>query len=440
MKHIPQFDKGFQPIYVEYKAFMAKADTPFFIAVERENGYNHIHEMKYMPGDFDESYRMIERMVKAMLWIAGGYKVTVSDKAIAEKLKQDYTAGGVREFDADFMAGVYEKPFEVVYSAQKPELKLCSKRVGGNTKGCRIGFDAGGSDRKVAAVIDGECVYSEEVVWHPKLNTDPAYHYNEIKAAMQTAAAKMPRVDAIGVSSAGVYVDNKIMVASLFLKVPKDQFDKHVKNMYTDIAAQIGAPVVVANDGDVSAMAGAMELDDTGVVGMAFGTSQATGYITKDGGINGWLSELAFAPVDFNPAAMRDEWSGDIGCGVKYFSQDGVIKLAEAAGLDLSAGQSPAEKLKIVQTLDDAGDERAHQVFADIGIYLGHTLPFYAMFYDIKHFILYGRVNSGKGGDSILAYAKKVIREEYPECKHIHIFIPDEKSRRVGQAVAAATL
>ena len=39
---------------------------------------------------------------------------------------------------------------------------------------------------------------------------------------------------------------------------------------------------------------------------------------------------------------MEDEWSGDIGCGVKYFSQDGVIKLAPRAGIELT-GASAAE-------------------------------------------------------------------------------------------------
>ena len=57
--------------------------------------------------------------------------------------------------------------------------------------------------------------------------------------ALRTAAGKMPRVDAIGVSSAGVYIDNRIMVASLFIKVPDDAFEKRVKNMYLDAAREI---------------------------------------------------------------------------------------------------------------------------------------------------------------------------------------------------------
>ncbi len=93
----------------------------------------------------------------------------------------------------------------------------------------------------------------------------------------------MPRVDAIGISSAGVYIDNRIMVASLFLKVPDEIFEKRVKNMYLDAAKEIGdgIPVVVANDGDVTALAGAMELNENSVLGIAMGTSEAGGYIDK---------------------------------------------------------------------------------------------------------------------------------------------------------------
>ena len=122
------------------------------------------------------------------------------------------------------------------------------------------------------------------------------------------------------------------MVASLFNKIPREDFDRHVKNMYLDIAAEIGAPVVVANDGDVTALAGSLDSETGELLGIAMGTSEAAGYVDGEKNLNGWLSELAFVPVDCNPGAMEDEWSGDIGCGVKYFSQDGVIKLAEMAG------------------------------------------------------------------------------------------------------------
>ncbi len=449
MQFIPKYDFGFKPMILalrEFKNQVAQCGgKPLKICVERNGGYNFIYSLDIFADEAknDQSYAVVERLVKSVLWVCGGYKIYICGcDYIANKLKEAYAKDGAREFDADFMAGVYEKPFEVVACSEEdfPKASSCSMKVGGNLDGCRIGFDAGGSDRKVSAVIDGVPVYSEEVVWFPKTNSDPQYHYDGILSAMRTAASKMPRVDAIGVSSAGVYIDNKIMVASLFIKVPKDEFEKKVKTMYIDIAKEFNCPLEVANDGDVTSLAGAMELNDTEILGIAMGTSEAGGYINAEGGLNGWLSELAFVPVDFNTEAMVDEWSGDYGCGVKYFSQDSVIKLAGNAGVTFKEGMSPAEKLKQVQGMMGDGSGIAEQIFHDIGVYLGYTLPYYAEFYGIKHVLLLGRVTSGKGGDIVIATANEVIQKEFPEYASIKLEMPDESNRRVGQSIAAASL
>ncbi len=453
---MPVLDKNFYPMIKALNDFdlavkQSGKENEVTLVVERSGGYNYVYTYKaFADGVNDEfNFRIAERMAKTILWVVGGYKIYVSgSKAIYEYLKNAYTMQGLRAFDVDFMSGVYEKPFEVVWleKEQIPEQKNNSVRVGGYLDGCRIGFDAGGSDRKVSAVVNGEVVYSEEVVWNPKVTEDPTYHYNEILTAMKTAASKMPTVDAIGVSSAGVYVDNKIMVASLFIKVDKSKYGDYVKNMYINVANEMSKeygkqiPLEVANDGDVTALAGAIDLNDNGVLGIAMGTSEAVGYINTNGGINGWLSELAFAPVDFNAGAMQDEWSGDFGVGCKYFSQDAVIKLAEAGGHKFADGLTPAQKLKEVQAMMDKGDELARQIYEDIGVYLAHTIPFYAKFYDIKHMLLLGRVMGGKGGDIILATCKEVLANEYPEFATLDIGLPDETNRRVGQSIAAASL
>ena len=418
------------------------------IAVERNKGYTTTYKTRIFKdgtGKDAENFAFVERIVKTLLWVAGGYKIIIAGSdVVAEKIKEAYSHGGARDFDVKFMERVYEEKFSVssVALADAPQDKSSASPVGRHLDGCRIGFDAGGSDRKVSAVIDGESVYSEEVVWFPKTNSDPDYHYQGILEAMKTAASKMPRVDAIGVSSAGVYVDNRIMVASLFLKVNDDDFEKKVKNMYLDVAREIGEniPIEVANDGDVTALAGAMNLNDNSVLGIAMGTSEAAGYVDPQGNITGWLNELAFAPVDFCTDAMVDEWSGDYGCGVKYFSQDGVIKLAENAGFKFEEGLSPAEKLKVIQKLMVEGDEMAKNIYECIGIYLGYTLAWYSEFYDIKHALLLGRVTSGKGGDIILEKAKEVINAEFPNYANINVMMPDESNKRVGQSIAAASL
>lgn len=449
----PKLDKEFYPMIMALRDFERKVEqaapaqrAKVTLVVERNGGYNFVYPYTALADGVDDefNYRIAERLVKTVLWVCGGYKIYITgSKYIYERLKQEYSPAGVRAFDEDFMSGVYEKPFEVLYLAPEevPEQRNASVKVGGFLKGCRIGFDAGGSDRKVSAVIDGECVYSEEVVWNPKTTEDPHYHYNEILTAMKTAASKMPRVDCIGVSSAGVYVENKIMVASLFIKVDKQKYGDYVKNMYINIAKEMGdVPLEVVNDGDVTALAGSMDLNDGRVLGIAMGTSEAVGYINADGGINGWLSELAFAPVDFNPNAMRDEWSGDVGVGCKYFSQDAVIKLAELGGFRFEEGLTPAQKLKVVQKLMENDDLLAKQIYEDIGIYLAYTLPYYAKFYDIRHVLLLGRVTGGKGGNIVLDTCKKVLKSEFPELAGLDVSLPDENSRRLGQSVAAASL
>ena len=446
-------DPGFMPMAVVFRNFQekvkAEGGNTLTIGLERNNGLTSVFTLdvfKDGTGHDEENHEFVERIVKTLLWARGGYKVIIAgSEVIAEKIKDDYSVGGAREFDSVFMSEVYETPFEVVYSKNAPVANEAAAPVGRHLDGYRIGFDAGGSDRKVSSVVNGEATYSEEVVWFPKLQNDPTYHYEGIMDAMKTAASKMPRVDAIGVSTAGVVVGNRIMTSSLFLKVKNenpDAFEKVVKNIYTDIAKELGCSAIeVANDGDVTALAGAMDLNDTNVLGIAMGTSEAGGYVDGAGNITGWLNELAFVPADFNKSAMVDEWSGDYGCGVKYFSQDSVIKLAPAAGIELDANASPAEKLKVVQKLMAEGDERAAKIYETIGVYFGYAVAYYALFYDIKHVLLMGRVSSGEGGSILYKNAEAVLAGEFPElAKKITIHLPDESSRRVGQSIAAASL
>ena len=446
VKNVPELDPGFIPLAQFNRAFLAGADKPLDVAVERSNGQVAVWHVKVHSdpalADADEYY--VERVIKTMLWMYGGFRVYIAgSEALADKMKAHYSAQGRQAFDWDYMANVFEHPFEITACDKVPGESGDPKAIGRHLDGCRIGFDAGGSDRKVSAVIDGEPVFSEEVVWFPKINSDPDYHYDGIVAALKSAAEHMPRVDAVGVSSAGVFINNRTMNASLFLKVPKEIYDEKVKDIYIRaIRDTFGdVPYCVINDGDVSALAGAMSLNDNSVLGIAMGTSEAVGYVDEEGRITGWLNELAFVPVDAQPDAMRDEWSGDIGCGVKYFSQDGVIKLAPRAGIELDESLSPAEKLKVVQKLMAEDDPRAAKVYESIGVYLGHTLAYYYELYGCRHVLLLGRVMSGKGGDLILDTAKKVLADEYPEIGDKMVpELPDEKFRRVGQSMAAASL
>lgn len=453
----PVLDEQFLPAIIELRKFnedVAKYDNKvkIVISIERENGYIYSREFFLFPEGVDDKRNtfIIERFIKAVLWVVGGYKVYIHGAhKVYEDISSYYKEGGLREFDYNFMSTVYEKPFEVVYIENildMPKEKTCSLPAGGHLKGNRVGFDAGGSDIKISSVVNGEVIFSQEVVWLPKLNEDINYHYEHIYEAMKLAISKMNyKCDGIGISTAGVIVNNKPMVSSLFIKVDKKDFEL-VKHAYINsvkrISDELGydIPFSVANDGDVTALAGSLDLKDHSVLGIAMGTSEAVGYVDKHFNLTGWLNELAFAPVDYNLDAMVDEWSGDFGVGCKYFSQDAVIKLAPAAGIKLDESLTLAEKLKVVQKLNEEGHKGANKIFETIGVYLGYTLAYYCEFYEIKHVLLLGRVVSGKGGDTILEVAKKTLDSEFPEYSYIEIGMPSEYMRRVGQSIAAASL
>ena len=340
------------------------------------------------------------------------------------------------------MTTAYGKKFQVAVTTPEkvPASRETQFAAGGHLKGGRIGFDLGASDYKVSAVINGEVVFTEEQPWDPKNQADPAYHYHHLSAALHRAAARLPRVDAIGGSSAGVIVDNEIRVASLLRAVPKKLFPQ-AADIFKRIQREWNVPLVVMNDGDVTALAGALSLGSKGMLGIAMGSSQAAGYMDRHGRVLGWLNELAFVPVDYNPAAAADEWSGDRGTGVLYFSQQAVNKLLPAAKISLPKKMGLPERLVEVQSLMARGDQRAAKIYETLGVYLGYSLAHYADFYDFRDALILGRVTTGQGGDIVIAQAETVLKKEFPMlAAKIKLRVPDEKSRRIGQAVAAASL
>ncbi len=449
----PPLDPDFRPAALANRAFrravaQSGEGVPLVIGLERLNGSLSRYETVVYPEEHPQAAANLfyaERLVKFLLWQRGGWKVYVGGpRSIGEHIRRVYAPDGARAFDWRFMGEkVYQRRFTVVPCAPQdvPPEHEPEKALGRHLEGYRIGFDLGASDLKVSAVVNGEPIFSTEIIWEPRENSDPNYHYQKILAALQLAASKLPRVDAIGGSSAGVYVNNRPMVASLFRGVPQDRFGE-IRSLFERIReAMGGAPLEVINDGEVTALAGSMSLEDDSILGVAMGSSEAAGYVTPSGRLTDWLNELAFAPVDYQPAAPIDEWSGDKGVGALYFSQQAVFRLAPKVGIAIPAGVTKAEKLKAVQARLEAGDEGAVKIWQTIGAYLGYGLAHYADFYTLKHVLILGRVTSGHGGTLILEGAQAVLQAEFPElAERVHIQLPDEKSRRVGQSIAAASL
>ena len=454
LKMKPKLDPDFAPAMLWNQAYeeLVAADegrVELALALARPDGtvFRHSVEiLSHQGGHVEMNHRYVERLVKFILWHQGGSSLYVAGcDFIAERLQSIYCTGGVRAFDNE-VVGVQAFGEAITIQAcsleELPEAKEQAAPLGRHLEGCRIGFDLGGSDRKAAALIDGKVVYSEEIRWDPYFESDPQYHIDGINDSLRRAAEKLPRVDAIGGSAAGVYINNEVRLGSLFRGVSKDDFETTIRSLFKELKKEWGdVPFDVVNDGEVTALAGSMSLERNAVLGISMGTSLAVGYCDAEGHITPWLNELAFVPVDYRESGPKDEWSGDAGCGVQYFSQQAVARLAPLAGIEFPADTPFAEQLIEVQRLMELGDGRAKKIYETIGVYFGYTIAHFARFYEFGDVLILGRVTSGEGGQIIIERAEKVLRVEFPElAKSVTISMPDEQMKRHGQAVAAASL
>src|SRR3954470_14522088 len=445
-------DPGFRPAVLATRAFAeavasSGAGVPVRLALEQTDGSVFHFETAVLPDSHPQAAANdlhVERLVKFLLWSRGGWRIYVDGPpALAAALSSHYATTAPGRFDADFVGRrVFDHVVEVVSTRELPAERSVTRPLGRHLEGCRIGFDLGGSDRKAAAVIDGRVVFSDETVWDPYHKPDPRYHYDGIMDSLRKAAAHLPRVDAIGGSAAGVYVNNKVKAGSLFRGVPGDVFDARVKDLFLEVRkAWNEVPFEVVNDGEVTALAGSMSLGAHAILGIALGTSTAAGYVPADGKLTSRLDELAFVPIDYHPGAAIDEWSGDYGVGSQYFSQQCVGRLMPVAGIDAPSGMGLPDRLKLVQSLMAEGDPRAKRIYQTIGTYLGYGVAHFAGFYDLQHVLVLGRVTSGPGGDDIVRGAREVLEVEFPDlAMQIAFHVPNEHEKRHGQAIAAASL
>ncbi len=426
----PVLDPDFRPAALAWRAFarsIAGNPVPVRIAIEQANGSTYVFERAVSRDDLAVNLRFLERELKFLLWAVGGFRVHLDAPELLVTLLRDYIYrySANRVFDMEVMGPIiYGRPFEIRHApgASFPAASHVTLPLGRHTGGCRVAIDLGASDIKAYAEKDGAKTFASEFKWDPKPQSDPSYHYQHVKHAIQAAADTLPRVDSIGVSSAGVYVNNEPRIASLFRGVPREAFVRDIVPLFHRIQTDFGGvPVVVANDGSVSALAGSMSLNRNRVLGVAFGSSLAAGYVDAAGNITTWLDELAFVPIDVNPIAPTDEWSND------------------RASISVPADMGVPERLEHVQAMMKQGDPRAEKIYQTIGVYFGYALAHYANYYDIGTVLVMGRVTTGAGGDIILKVAGDVLALDFPGLS-IDVRLPDEASRRVGQAAAAASL
>ena len=461
VKNSPELDDGFVPAFAFLAAYAESVTRgqPVALVVERRSGLTARRDITVhgTPDRRDADALYASLISDAMLWQVGGPTLYVcGSDAIADELRKLYSPAGARAFDYDFMGRqANRQPMEVIglpYAAA-PASTTSTMPVRPTATGRCVGIDLGGSDIKYAATIDGDVVASDEIVWHPKQNADPAYHFAWIVKAIGLAAAALDdRVDHVSFSSAGDFDGQTVAVSSLFKAVPEDVMDAW-RDILPRAAREVCGPlpVAVANDGDVSAFAGFMTLGRGEVLGLAFGTSLACGYVDAAGGLLGWTSgdefrafinEMAFVIGDLDPDAPLDvNWSGKP-CYSQLLSQDAAVRLAEVAGIE-RASADIAEQLAHIQSLAERQDERALRVFRSIGAYLAHAVPHFDDIYAgrIAAILLLGRVVSGVGGQLLLETASAILADEYPRlAERIALVLPNGDFRRKGQAVYASFL
>jgi predicted NBD/HSP70 family sugar kinase len=415
------------------------------IALERDRGYVSRYDLP-LPTRNQSAPEIIflaERIVKFMLWSSGGWRVMLSGPPkVCQAIKSAYSPNGARKFDCRFMSRVYgcktiveRLPFNEIPQGHERALMM-DRNIGGN----RLGFELNVDDVKVCAVRNGREIFSAEFSWEPSAQRDPEYHYSRINAVLQMAASHLRRVDAIGGSTPGIVVDNRIKAATIFRAVPESNFDA-ARDIFIRLADEWQLPVEVANNGDIAALSGLIDMGRKGVLGIRFGNSEAGGYIDNRGCLTGRLNELAFAPVDLHPSAPRDEWSGDIGVGSQYFSQPAVNRIALKKGIHFPAKMPLDQRIVRIQEKMLEGDSAALNVFQQIGLYLGYTIPWYREFYDCNHFMILGGVTAGLGGVLMQETARLILHDRFPElAEQVDVLTQVEKIRKSGQAFAAATL
>lgn len=453
-KQMPPLDWGFVPALLwnqGYERLVAEKGNATLLSIALERGPKDISvfSTKILPPGSEHgslTFAYVERLLKFLLWQKGAYRVhLMAPRLLTEALSGTYSVNGDRHFDSHFFGkNVYGRPLEIVASVPDEFPPSCEigNSIGGHWEGCRIGFDLGGSECKYVALIDGKVVFSERHPWAPYFSKSADYHGQTIRECLKRAASHLPRVDAIGGGAAGIYHDNEVRVSSLFRGIGEQNFEVLIRPLFKRIQKEWGGiPFEIANDGEVGALSGAQSLGTGGVLGLSMGTSLAGGFVNPLGNITTWLNELAFVPVDYGLEAARDEWSGDVGCGVQYLSQQAVVRLAQRAGILFAPDMSMSEKNHQVCGLFERGNVEARSVYETIGIYLGHTIALLHHHYQFKHLLIMGGVMCGAAGKVIFFNAQRVIREEFANLENeISLHLPDEQAIGFGQAIAAASL
>ena len=431
-----KYDPGFIPVYESWASFEKKGHGPFFLTLSRGEKISYTYPAK-ITKDPKESYPYVRLLMVVLLWMVGGEKFTFSgDRAMYDYLLKAIKQDEELSLSLKEMGRMFGKEFELSYGAKPPFTKEERIVLGGGFKGNRIGIDLGGSDRKVTATIDGKTVFSEEVLWLPKEQTDWHYLYDGILDSYRKGKEHLPSVDAVGISTAGVVINNRFAQAALAVMIPDEDKYTKIRDLFLILKENEfpNTPMIVANDGDISALGASMVFHKDYVLGLAMGTSEATGYCVNNA-FNGWINELGKVPFNADPKAYAHYAMKIPGAGSEYLSQKGIIRLARAAGYSYEG--TLAMQLKEIQKEAEKDNPVILECYREMGVYLASAILLYSRFLEIHSVLLLGRVLTGKGGDVLTSSANEVLKAEGSKTE---IFTADENFKRLGQSYIAASL
>ena len=315
-------DKDFKPIIDSFESFQRRAKEPITLTIKRGEEVIFPFSMR-ISSNFEKSYFYTKRLLLTLLWMVGGEEILYTGSPLFYHYLEKRL-----ETDEEILSSLHEmeKIFNRSFSFKRveevPQRKDKVNPFSGSFKGCRIGLDLGGSDRKVTVVKDNEVLYSEETLWSPKEQNDPQYHYLGMLDSLERAKKYLPHVDGIGISTAGIVANNELLFAALYAKVAEEKKQKEVRPVFKNIMKEHfpNVPFQVENDGDVSAIGASTLYHKNKVLGLALGTSFAAGYV-KDSSLNGWISELSKVPINVSKKARKHYILGIEGSASEYLSK-----------------------------------------------------------------------------------------------------------------------
>jgi len=461
-------DPNFSPVVLGKKQYMKLlAGSPYTLewALPRADGCarGKLPVLKDTHPDLDASIHLAGVCIQEMIWQRSASELLLcGPPKVCDELMKAFSPSGKYAFEVKTMpkvCGTPDKPFPVRVvkdASELPAAKDTRQVCGKDASGCRLAFDLGKSDIKTVAVKDNEVLETKETEWDVT-NPDPQYHWDMILGAMKETASKLPRVDAIGGSATGtVSANSEATWCDIFPNVPPDVYQAKVVDIFKRLAKEFGdVPLKVINDGEVTALAGKMMVNQGNLMGISMGSSEGGGYCDAEGRLMGWINELCYIQLDLNPEAPYDPWTPHSGISHMYLGQRSATRLAAKGGVDLPDDLKPespsmntmkheghAKCLKLIQKAmqDPAKEPQVRLIYETIGVYLGYALAQYSEHYAIENVLILGRVSTGAGGEIMLDKAKEVLMAEFPHLGGMAFHKPDEHFKRVGQCIAAAAL